>query len=94
LAFFFDTKSRVATVIHKTERGKISINLFGLNRPDLRDHRSKSIAKLAVLSRLAETEPEAKELFSQSLKDEEEYAAFARELARQMRQKPDSIALV
>jgi len=82
LGFYFDPKSKIATVFHKTERGRISINLFGLNRPDLRGHRSKMIEKLFVLSRMAETNPEAKALLTQSLNDEEEYAAFVRELVR------------
>jgi len=41
------------------------------------------IENLFVLSRIAETNPDAMALFAQSLNEEEEYAAFARELARQ-----------
>lgn len=83
LKFFFDPKYRVATVSYTTERGRVSIDLFVLNRPDLRGHRSKMIENLFVLSRIAETNPDAMALFAQSLNEEEEYAAFARELARQ-----------
>jgi len=82
LIFFFDPNSRVATVSHKTGRGRVSIDLFGLNRQDLRGHRSKMIEKLFVLSRMAVVDQEAAALFLQSQKDEEEYAAFSRELAR------------
>lgn len=82
LGFFFDTKTGVATVFHKTTQGKISIELFGLNRPDLRVHRSKMIEKLFVLFRMAEADPEARAIVLQSQNDEEEYAAFSRELAR------------
>jgi uncharacterized protein (TIGR02646 family) len=83
LAFIFDPVSRLATVSYKTERGRVSRELFGLNRPDLRGHRSKVIEKLFVLSRVAETSPEARALLDQSLNDDEEYAAFSRQLARQ-----------
>jgi uncharacterized protein (TIGR02646 family) len=81
LAFFFDLKGRVATVSYKTERGRISIDLFGLNRQDLRSHRSKMIEKLLVLSRIAAVDQEAAALVLQSQNDDEEYAAFSRELA-------------
>jgi uncharacterized protein (TIGR02646 family) len=80
LVFFFDTISKVASVFHKTEQGRISIDLFGLNRPDLRSHRSKMIEKLFVLSLMADVNPEAKALVIQSLNDDEEYAAFSRKL--------------
>jgi hypothetical protein len=40
------------------------------------------IEKLFVLSRMAVVDQEAAALFLQSQKDEEEYAAFSRELAR------------
>lgn len=80
LVFIFDPKSRIATVSYKTERGRVSIDLFGLNRPDLRGHRSKLIEKLFLLSRMAETDTEARSLLNQSQNDEEEYAAFSRAL--------------
>jgi len=80
--FFFDPKTKLATVSYKTERGRVSIDLFGLNRPDLRGYRSKMIEKLYVLSRMARMDNEAKSLLDQSLNDEEEYAAFSRELMR------------
>lgn len=82
LLFFFDTDSRIATVIYLTQRGKVSVDLFGLNRPELRAHRSKQIEKLIVLSRLAPTDLEARRLFEQSQSDEEEYAAFSRAIPR------------
>jgi hypothetical protein len=40
------------------------------------------IEKLYVLSRMARMDNEAKSLLDQSLNDEEEYAAFSRELMR------------
>ncbi|MGA3083055.1 MAG: retron system putative HNH endonuclease [Terracidiphilus sp.] len=84
LVFFFDLKTKVATVSYKTERGRVSRDLFGLNRPDLRAHRSKFVEKLFLLSRLAETDIEARSLLDQSKNDEEEYAAFSRSLIRQI----------
>lgn len=83
LVFSFDPIGRVATVSYKTERGRISIELFGLNRPDLRGHRSKVIEKLFVLSRFAETDAEARALLDESQNAEQEYAAFSRELTTQ-----------
>ncbi len=82
LLFIFDPESKIATVVHRTERGRVSINLFGLNRPELRTHRSKLIEKLFVLSRFAATDQEARSLIEQSRNDDEEYAAFARALPR------------
>jgi len=84
LTFLFDLKSRVATVSYRTERGRISIDLFGLNRQDLRTHRSKMIEKLLVLSRMAVVDQDAAALIVQSQADEEDYAAFSRELVRHL----------
>ena len=78
--FIFDTESKIATVVHTTKRGKVSIDLFGLNRPELRFHRSKVIEKLFALSRFAATDSEARRLLAQAQNDSEEYAAFARAL--------------
>jgi uncharacterized protein (TIGR02646 family) len=83
LEFLFDPKSRLATVSYKTERGKVSRDLFGLNRPDLRGHRLKLIQKLFLISRMAETDMEARSILDQSQNDEEEYAAFSRALPGQ-----------
>jgi uncharacterized protein (TIGR02646 family) len=82
LEFLYDSQCGVATVTYKTERGRVSVDLFGLNRPDLRAHRSKVIKTFIVLSRLAENDIEAKALLGQFQNDEAEYAAFARNLTR------------
>ena len=78
LEFLFDITSRLATVSFKTERGRVSSDLFGLNRPDLRTHRSQTVEKLLVLARFAATDQEALQLLQQSQSDEAEYSAFAR----------------
>ncbi len=83
LDFFYDSQCGVATATYKTERGRVSIDLFGLNRPDLRAHRSKSVKTFIVLSRLAKNDAVAKALLDQLQSDEAEYAAFARSLSRQ-----------
>jgi uncharacterized protein (TIGR02646 family) len=83
LLFIFDSKSKLATVVHRTERGRISVELFGLNRPELRSRRSAFVEKLIVLSRFASTDEEAQRLFQEAQGDGQEYAAFARSLASQ-----------
>jgi len=80
LEFVFDTVTKLATVASKTVRGKTTVDLFGLNRSELREHRSRIIEKLFALSRFARTDPAARKLLEQAQEDAEEYAAFARSL--------------
>jgi uncharacterized protein (TIGR02646 family) len=83
LAFVYDSKAEVASVTYKTERGRVSVDLFGLNRPELRAHRSKAVKTFIVLSQLARNNPDARVLFLLCQGDEAEYAAFARALTLQ-----------
>jgi uncharacterized protein (TIGR02646 family) len=80
--FFYDRIAMLATVIGTTNRGKITESLLSLNRPDLRDYRSKQVKKLYALRIFAQTDAEAKVIFDEALSDNAEYAAFARALAR------------
>lgn len=80
LEFIYDPQSGLATVTFKTERGRTSVELFGLNRPRLREHRTRSIRKLYVLSKFAMENGEARALLEQSAEDREEFSAFAKTL--------------
>ena len=80
LGFWFDPVAQIASVTHKTIRGLTTLNLFGLNRPLLREHRSKRIRMLAALVQLAGNDPEAQALLEESVQCDAEYAAFARTL--------------
>jgi uncharacterized protein (TIGR02646 family) len=78
LEFRFDPVTTIASVYGKTSRGEVTEKLLGLNRPDLRIHRSKFLKKLSVLALFAPQSNEAAELLIQAVACEEEYSAFAR----------------
>jgi uncharacterized protein (TIGR02646 family) len=78
--FVFDFRARLATVIGTTARGKTTETLLGLNRQDLRAYRSQLMMQLCVLSRCAESDPDAMALLEEACRDNAEYAAFARAL--------------
>jgi len=56
--------------------------MLGLNRYELREHRSKHVRRLHVLVKLSETHPDAKALIAEAKQDDAEYAAFIRELTK------------
>lgn len=76
--FLFDRTSRLATVVGKTRRGKITVRLIALNRHELRAYRSRQVCKLFLLKQFAQTDPEAETIFQEAQQDSAEYAAFAR----------------
>lgn len=78
--FFFDPQGRLASVVGKTVRGRTTEQLLGLNRPELRAHRSRRVAMLRALSLHARSDPDAKRLIGEACQDDAEYAAFARQL--------------
>jgi uncharacterized protein (TIGR02646 family) len=80
LEFFYDAVARVATVTYKTKRGEVTKDLLGLNRPRLREQRSKVVTKLYVLAMLATNSPQAQALLEEAKASHSEYAAFARAL--------------
>ncbi len=79
--FKYDVGTKIASVYGKTQRGKTTETLLGLNRKELREYRSRQITRLAALANLAQSDPEAQRLLEEACKDEAEYAAFARTLS-------------
>ncbi len=80
-SFEFDTITKTAIVIPKTEKGKISIlekTGYGLNRADLVKDRSSFVEKLVVLAEFYNKNENAKRLLLQATQNEAEYAAFVR----------------
>lgn len=82
--FHYDATAQLASVYGKTERGKTTETLMGLNRHDLREYRSRKVKLLAYLMLRARTDPEARHLMEEALRDDAEYAAFARALRADM----------
>jgi hypothetical protein len=78
--FYFDPQYGVASVYGKTSRGNMTEYILGLNRYDLRKHRSKHVKMLACLKALAHSDPKAAQLLQEARQDDAEYAAFARSL--------------
>jgi uncharacterized protein (TIGR02646 family) len=78
LDFRFDRDTRLASVYGKTPRGITTEKVLGLNRPELRAFRSTEVCKLAVLARLARTDPEARSLLEAAARSDAQFAAFAR----------------
>jgi hypothetical protein len=77
LRFVYDVKAKLASVYGKTRRGRTTVKILGLNRPDLRAYRSRQVQQLLVLSRLAERDDEARQLIEQARQSGEQFAAFA-----------------
>jgi uncharacterized protein (TIGR02646 family) len=80
LSFVFDPVTKLASVYGKTRRGETTEALFGLNRAELRDYRSRRVRHLLALVQYASTDPAAAELLSEAKQSCAEYAAFARAL--------------
>jgi hypothetical protein len=78
--FPFDPETKLASVYGKTRRGTTTERILGLNRPELRAHRSKQIEKMVALARFARTDPAAKVLLEEAKQGSAEYAAFVRSL--------------
>lgn len=78
--FEFDPATRIASVFGTTIRGETTEDLLGLNRYDLRTHRSKVVERLVALARFATHDPEAAKLIAEARLSSSEYAAFARAL--------------
>ena len=78
--FVYDPKTKLASVYGKTKRGETTETELGLNRPDLRTHRSRQITRLAFIASIAPSNPEAQSLLDKAKQADAEYAAFARTL--------------
>jgi hypothetical protein len=76
--FVYDVKAKLASVYGTTRRGRTSVKVLGLNRPDLRAYRSRQVQQLIALARLAEGDPEARALVEEARQATEQFAAFAR----------------
>jgi uncharacterized protein (TIGR02646 family) len=80
LNFHYDAVTKLASVYGVTPRGKTTVELLGLNRPLLREYRSKHVQRLVVLATLAPTYPQAQALIREAKESASPYAAFARTL--------------
>ncbi len=78
--FDFDPVAKIASVFGTTARGETTETLLGLNRYDLRTHRSKVVERLAALARFVTHDTEAGRLMADAKLSSSEYAAFARAL--------------
>lgn len=76
--FVYDPVAKLASVYGSTARGVTTERELGLNRGKLRKYRSTQVRRLAALHAHVATEPEARRLFDEALRDDAEYAAFAR----------------
>ncbi len=82
LAFLYDEVAQLASVLYKTDRGRVTRDLFQLNRMRLRRRRSERVRSVACLVRLAPGDAEARALLDEAVLDSAEYAAFARALTK------------
>jgi uncharacterized protein (TIGR02646 family) len=78
LSFIYDPIAKIATVVGKTRRGEITKEALGLNRHELRKHRSLAVRRLASIAHLAATDDEAHILLEEAKQSHAEYSAFAR----------------
>ena len=79
-SFVYDVQARLANVVATTGRGKTTEELIGLNRSDLRHHRSVQITRLMALARFADTDTTAQQLLLEAKQNDAEYTAFARNI--------------
>lgn len=77
LSFEYDPVARLASVRGKTTRGDTTEKLLGLNRQDLRAHRSERIQYLWFIAQRAMTDPEARQLLDDAAAASRPYSAFA-----------------
>ena len=77
LSFEYDPKARIASVRGRTTRGTTTEKCLGLNRKDLRTHRSTRIKHLWFIAQRAATDPEARQLLDEAASASQEYSAFA-----------------
>lgn len=77
LSFEYDPQTRIASVRGRTTRGDTTEKCLGLNRKDLRTHRSTRIKHLWFIAQQAATDSEARWLLDEAASASEEYSAFA-----------------
>ncbi|HEY0094974.1 MAG TPA: hypothetical protein VGB96_11635 [Archangium sp.] len=76
LSFEYDPVAKLASVRGKTTRGDTTEKCLGLNRQDLRTHRSSLIKKLWFIAECAATDPKARQLLDEAAASSQEYSAF------------------
>jgi uncharacterized protein (TIGR02646 family) len=76
--FVFDEITRIALVKPLNIRGETAERIYGLNKHTLLKDRNNAVRKLVALAQYYHTDNEAKEILDTAVKDESEYAAFAR----------------
>jgi uncharacterized protein (TIGR02646 family) len=77
LSFEYDPVAKLASVRGKTTRGDTTEKCLGLNRQDLRTHRSSRIKQLWFIAQRARSDPEARQLLDDAAASSQEYSAFA-----------------
>jgi uncharacterized protein (TIGR02646 family) len=77
LSFDYDPMARLASVHGRTRRGQKTEELLGLNRNDLRAHRSMWLKCLWVVAQRAAQDPEARRLLDEAASPSSPYSAFA-----------------
>lgn len=78
--FIYDTRAKLTSVYGTTQRGKTTEQDLGLNRADLRSHRSIQITRIAFIATMAPNDPVAQRLLDEARGVDAEYAAFVRTL--------------
>lgn len=76
--FEFDEHTRVAIVKPTNKRGITSERIYGLNKHTLLKDRNVFVRMLVVIAKNYRKDAEAKAIIDEAVKDEGEYAAFAR----------------
>lgn len=77
LSFEYDPVTSLASVRGRTTRGDTTEKCLGLNRKDLRTHRSTRVKQLWFIAQRATTDPDARRLLDEAASASEEYSAFA-----------------
>ena len=78
--FYYDPYEKTAKIIDMTARGKVTIEILGLNRKLLLSDRSDYVRKLCAFAIEAAVGGEGHTLFNESISSTEPYSAFARQL--------------
>ncbi len=77
--FVWDEVAKLATLTEKTERGRVSKELYDLNRQALRKDRSEYVEKLMAIAAYLPN-PEAADILRKACQASSEYSAFAQML--------------
>jgi hypothetical protein len=92
LQFDFDRQTKLAIVLGKTKRGDTTWKILGLNRREVVQHRSGYVKKLWVIAEYYDHVPAARKINHEAIRDDSEYAAFARALKRALETRANKTA--